>query len=49
MYDRPFDPFPAKMAYNYLNVFFGGVTLTLSSSTFYYEIDHTKCEIMLGG
>ena len=47
MQDRPFDPFPAKPAYNYLNVFL--VTLTLSSSTFYYETDHRKCEITLGG
>ena len=25
------------------------VTLTLSSSTFYYDTDHKKCEITLGG
>ena len=40
------DPFPANPAYNYLNFL---VTLTLSSSTFYYEADNRKCEITLGG
>ena len=32
-----------------ITIFMFLFTLTLSSSTFYYEADHRKCEITLGG
>ena len=45
--DRTFYPFPAKPAYNYMNVFFSYPYTVFSK--FYYETDHRKFEMTLGG